>query len=58
MDWIEEAIKHLETTAKELLDREDVNQAHAFAKGITFSVAMIKNHMEEAERSEENECID
>lgn len=45
----DEIINHLEATAKELLDREDEKQSHAFAKGITFAVAMIKNHMKEVE---------
>lgn len=45
----DEIIKHLETTAKDLLEREDEKQSHAFAKGITFSVSMIKNHMKEVE---------
>ena len=42
-----ELITELETTAAELLEREDENQSHTFAKGITFSVAMIKNFMKE-----------
>ena len=46
----DEIINHLEATAKELLDREDEKQSHAFAKGITFAVSMIKNHMKEVEQ--------
>lgn len=45
----DEIIKHLETTAKELLDRENEKQSHAFAKGITFAVSMIKDHLKEVE---------
>ena len=47
MENLEELINALETTAAELLEREDENQSHTFAKGITFSVAMIKNFMKE-----------
>lgn len=45
----DEVIKHLESTAKELLDRADEKQSHAFAKGITFAVSMIKNFLKEVE---------
>ena len=46
---LNEIIKNLETTSSELLEREDENNSHAFAKGITFSVAMIKNYLKEVE---------
>lgn len=45
----DEVVKHLETTASELIEREDEKHSHAFAKGITFAVAMIKNHLKGVE---------
>ena len=47
MEHLEKLINALEATAAELLERDDENNSHAFAKGITFSVAMIKNYMKE-----------
>lgn len=49
---LNQLIKTLEDTAAELLERDDENNSHTFAKGITFSVAMIKNYMKDGEVKE------
>ena len=43
----DEVIKHLETTISEIQSTEMDQDCTMFCNGLTFAVAMIKNHMKE-----------
>ena len=45
----DEVIKHLETTIREIQSTEMDQDCTMFCQGLTFAVAMIKNHLKEVD---------